>query len=575
MLRTPLSWVSATLFASLGLPVAACGQTTTTEAGRTGEEGDGAAPAHGGANTAGASGSGPAPSSGGHETRPSNTSGETSIGGFPGSGGEDSGASLAGTGGQVATGGSTGSAGTGSGTGGSLAIDAGGYLPCRNPTPLLGPGGEPTGYVECDGSSLHRTAQVECPSTKSETACTFETELSNCTYDSDCTASPNGYCSIWGCICHYGCAKDSDCGEGAICLCGDPVGRCAPATCVTDDDCEGLCLSYHREPIGCTDPAFACQDLADVCASDADCGPGACSIDDGVRTCRLIECVIGRPFLVAGEIRRAGLVRDAGVAHGSRWASRSNPDVSDLSAATRRELAQYWAEVASMEHASVAAFARFCLELLSLGAGPDLVTRTQGAIRDETQHARDAFGLATAYAGEPLAPAALVVEDALHARNPLVIVRTAILEGCIGETVAAVEATEALARATDPAVREILARTARDEMRHAELAWSFVAWVLRAGPANLRTAAAALLTDLVESELAQAQRHAPGADAAAHAPDPALAAHGALDAATRTEVRLKVLSEVIDPCTRALVAADADTSRSRGQPVEAALCSGT
>jgi hypothetical protein len=49
-----------------------------------------------------------------------------------------------------------------------------------------------------------------------------------------------------------------------------------------------------------------------------------------------------------------------------------------------------------MEHASVAAFARFTLDLLALGAPADLVQSAQQALGDEIAHAELCFGLAGA-----------------------------------------------------------------------------------------------------------------------------------------------------------------------------------
>src|SRR5436190_13763000 len=75
------------------------------------------------------------------------------------------------------------------------------------------------------------------------------------------------------------------------------------------------------------------------------------------------------------------------------------------------------------------------------------------------------------------------------------MIETVVREGCIGETVAALEAREALARASDPAVRAVLARIARDEARHAELAWRTVAWALSIGDERVRAAVAAAFRD--------------------------------------------------------------------------------
>jgi len=144
------------------------------------------------------------------------------------------------------------------------------------------------------------------------------------------------------------------------------------------------------------------------------------------------------------------------------------------------------------------------------------------------------------------------VDRALSDGSPLSILRTAVLEGCIGETVAAVEAAEALAHATDPAVVAALSRVAPDEKRHADLAWRFVRWMLEEGPRELRAPAARELLALVESEVTKIA-----------APEPEvrreeqrmLLAHGVLGQAMQRELRRRVLADVIMPCARALVSA--------------------
>jgi hypothetical protein len=67
-----------------------------------------------------------------------------------------------------------------------------------------------------------------------------------------------------------------------------------------------------------------------------------------------------------------------------------------------------------MEHASVAAFARFVLELLSAGAPLELVEGAGDAMRDELRHTQICFGLASAYAGAPIGPGPLDTTGALE-----------------------------------------------------------------------------------------------------------------------------------------------------------------
>jgi hypothetical protein len=266
----------------------------------------------------------------------------------------------------------------------------------------------------------------------------------------------------------------------------------------------------------------------------------------GTHQCTPIRpCGTGRPFLVGGAARVAGTRERAD------WASSLAPCLDGLDADDRTALAAHYTDVALMEHASIAAFARFALELLALGAPPELLTDTHAALSDETVHARDAFALASAYAGRRIGPSVLDVDRALTERERTDVVRTAILEGCIGETVAAVEAAEALAHAEDPAVRAALERVVRDETRHAELAWRFVKWVLESNPSGLRDAALDALSSVVASELAASRTATapPG-----ELPRAALLAHGALGIETRRELRRRVLFDVVEPCARALAA---------------------
>jgi len=198
---------------------------------------------------------------------------------------------------------------------------------------------------------------------------------------------------------------------------------------------------------------------------------------------RSFPCYVGRTFFVDEGIVKAELRA------GRSWRAGSVPEVSAMPAATRRALAEAWARDGLFEHASVASFSRFAMELLALGAPADLVRDTHAAAVDEVRHAELCLGLASAYFGESVEPAALPVPGPLVIEaNLATVAAEAVMEGCIGETVATVQALDALAAATDPAVREVLEVTVADETRHAELAWRFVAWAIDEGGAPVREA---------------------------------------------------------------------------------------
>jgi len=198
-----------------------------------------------------------------------------------------------------------------------------------------------------------------------------------------------------------------------------------------------------------------------------------------------------------------------------------------------------------MEHASIAAFARFTLQLLSLGAPAELVERAHRAMADETRHARVCFAFASAYAREPVGPAALDVSQALSEGHLAHIVRTAISEGCVGETLAAAEAREAAAAASDRGVAGALYAIAEDEAEHAALAWRFVAWAIKVAGAEDRAAIGRELDRIADAAIAPDVRDESPLE---------LARHGFVVGARRTELRGQLMREVVAPCARLLAA---------------------
>ena len=209
-----------------------------------------------------------------------------------------------------------------------------------------------------------------------------------------------------------------------------------------------------------------------------------------------------------------------------------------LAVASRSRVGAYWRASAQLEHASVASFARFTLELLRFGAPPDLVADAQRAGLDEVDHAQRCFALASTYAGEPVGPDALPLEGAAALAPDFAgFVEAVVREGCIGETLAALDAAARLANTSDPAVRQVLEAIVADEARHAGLAWRTLRWALTREPALTKRMAAVF-------EAARAELEAPAALAVA---DEAAEAHGWLDPAARRRVLLEGFDRVIAP----------------------------
>jgi hypothetical protein len=298
-----------------------------------------------------------------------------------------------------------------------------------------------------------------------------------------------------------------------------------------------------------TTPAFACQTPSDSCGGNADCKADGgtymvCGYSNSRHEC-IVPCEVGRPFLVCGKARTADVEPRADWQGGIL-----DPALDGFEAEQREVLGREWARMGAMEHASIAAFARFALQLLALGAPASLVERTHDAMRDETLHAKMCFALASRYAGRPVGPGRLSVGGALSDLGREAILITTILEGCVGETVAAVEAAEALACAQDPAVCQVLSKIAEDEMRHAELAWQYVRWATWQDE-DLRAMAVSTVASVVgEARLAV---RATGPDS-----NDRLLRFGILPENFRRDIRARVLLEVVAPCARALLGVGAD-----------------
>jgi hypothetical protein len=415
------------------------------------------------------------------------------------------------------------------------------------------------GFQICQNGMKHRPFKGECPAYMRDIVFAVDGGVvdggNSCLRDSDCTAKPHGYCGFIDTLggpripgypaqCSYGCVRDEECGANQICVCDNPVGHCESATCKVDAQCGGglVCGSYVPNP-GCPGEAFACQTPSDQCAVDSDCKAlgSHCTYQQGHRSCINVTCAVGRPFLVAGSARTAARGTS------SEWqVTGARPDRARVSPEARARLAEEWTKVGLMEHASIAAFARFTLQLMSVGAPADLIERSNAAMSDETLHARMAFSIASGYAGRDVGPGRLDVTGALEGGSLREILINVIREGCIGETIAAVEAAEALEHAVDPVVRNALARISKDELRHADLAWQFVRWAIETGSDDLR--------EVVERELDTARASFLVVSSNAIGDDPpGLLAGGILGDSLKRELRAATFERVVLVCARALL----------------------
>jgi hypothetical protein len=306
-------------------------------------------------------------------------------------------------------------------------------------------------------------------------------------------------------------------------------------------------------------------DLARTCAAMSDAGPELQASLQG-RTLESIEsgptrdsrmqtscCYTallrkkywsGRPYVVCEE--EGPLVAPLGSVVG--WTdSDIEPDTSALNEQERATLAAFWSQEGAAEHASVASFGRFAMELLAMGAPSDLVAGAHQAALEEVRHARLCFALARAYAGRDVSPGAFPLGSAVPLRAHDALVGATIIEGCVNETIASLVARERLLQCRNASVRRVLSLIADDEARHAELAWRCLQWLLERGTEST--------CDVARRAFANAQPGG-GADNATSEAEvtTSLAAHGLLANRRIDAVASVALREVVLPNASALLA---------------------
>ena len=255
------------------------------------------------------------------------------------------------------------------------------------------------------------------------------------------------------------------------------------------------------------------------------------------------ECLGGRPFIVDGTARVAETTERGD------WLAAAFA-LPPCERGLRAHLARAWLADALAEHASVAAFARLALDLLALGAPPELIAAAQLASLDEIEHARVCFSLASSYGAVPYGPGTLALGDLRGARDSSELVARTIAEGCVGETIAALVVAEQARNAQDPELCRALTRIAADEAQHAELAWQLVRWAIARGGPEVRAAARAAF------EHASSPAESPAPESVTL---PEWLAHGRLGEVEQRRVIREAHELVISPCAWALF--EGETSR--------------
>jgi hypothetical protein len=248
------------------------------------------------------------------------------------------------------------------------------------------------------------------------------------------------------------------------------------------------------------------------------------------------DIAVGRPFTVDGQARLAPTSEANGWSQTSEWMA------TGMTESQRDRLVAHWTETAQFEHASVASFARFTMQLMAVGAPADLIAESTRAQADEIRHARVCLGIASTLADETIGLGALNIDASLDSAGSVAsILVDTIKEACVNETISAAICQASGEAATDAFIADALLSIAEDEQRHSTLAWRTVRWLLAEHPE---------LADLARATFDEAMAQPWGSSTEATGD---LTPWGVLSRAQEQAVANRVMRRVVKPCADALL----------------------
>lgn len=285
---------------------------------------------------------------------------------------------------------------------------------------------------------------------------------------------------------------------------GDPV---PPPTPI--NSCDFGCTSWYDgcNNCGCQNGQITfCTEMYCEVYEEPRCndGPGGCKNDDECLRdnggpcdwwggCYAGECscaVPGRPYYNSPEEDEPMM---APLLEGpSEWNTSGTLKIGSVN--PNAEVAEQWAKAALAEHASIASFSRFSIELMALGAPADLLDAAHQAAIEEVEHAMASFEIASAYGGVPVGPGKFPAHEIEIKDDLPALVERVLREGIIGETTSSVIAQFKFENA-EGAVKYALESIAFEEGSHAALAMDTLRWAATIDQDVVNNAVLAVIPD--------------------------------------------------------------------------------
>eukprot|EP01065_Artemidia_motanka_P037686 TRINITY_DN464_c0_g1_i7.p1 TRINITY_DN464_c0_g1~~TRINITY_DN464_c0_g1_i7.p1 ORF type:complete len:434 (+),score=131.32 TRINITY_DN464_c0_g1_i7:69-1370(+) len=269
-------------------------------------------------------------------------------------------------------------------------------------------------------------------------------------------------------------------------------------------------------------------------------------IDQGVRSGDKVECFLqfrtrrqkGRPYQPGAETAcdlQVKMVSDA----------LREDDAEDT---LRSRCARAWLQQADEEQSSVASFAALTLRLMANAAPPPLLDAALQAGRDEIRHADICISVASKLGLSTEATKQVLPEHKLSVTGGAAeLASRAFNEGAVGETIAAVCAGLAAEATEVPFIKEAQKVIARDEARHAALAWATAAWAVTSLPDGKEAAARMAVLAGAENQTAK--------KAVIEDDDDQLIAFGLVEGGLKQRVTEAAFRGLIQPMAAAIAAA--------------------
>ena len=259
---------------------------------------------------------------------------------------------------------------------------------------------------------------------------------------------------------------------------------------------------------------------------------------------------IGRPFIVNGIAQQTASFIVTNISDdGNEWKVNKLVPLKYQNTIESERVGSLWMKQGEAEHASVASFAKNTLQLLSIAAPPKLLIASQKASIDEINHSKISYELANSFMRQTIVPGKLEVRGSLESGNINQIVRSTIHEGCIEETVSAVEAHHNARMAKTKDIKDYVFNIASDETNHAQLAWDTIRWIIERYTEMKSYARDSFDELLRENQLVTTENDSPANASlcSASTTDDEIQGYGVSEIFTRIKIKKATIEKIIEP----------------------------